>query len=90
MRNSYELTESQSKLYEAFIKDLEKAGIKVGKPISIRMRDCNDVPEFIKRVEEAHEETGNSTLRFKRADGLVVCLAWFKKFTFLFLILPWH
>ena len=35
-----------------------------GQEIRIPMRQCDDVPRYIQRLEKAHEQTANSTLRF--------------------------
>lgn len=75
MSDRYQLTEHQMKLSAAVTDYAEKEGLEVGEPIPIKMRDCEDVSKFIDKVQKAHEETGNSELRFKRFDGLIKCLA---------------
>jgi len=35
-----------------------------GKEIRVQMRDCDDVPRYIEKMERAHQQTANSTLRF--------------------------
>jgi len=35
-----------------------------GEDIRISMRDCDDVPRFIQKLEQAHQETAKSTLHF--------------------------
>lgn len=54
---------------EEFIERLKRKGIKVGKPITIaptpeNLRRHEEVYDFIKSVEEAHERTKYSKLRF--------------------------
>ena len=47
-------------LAQEIIRQFGTAGPEVRAP----MRDCDDVPRFIKRLQEAHRRTANSTLRF--------------------------
>lgn len=35
-----------------------------GQDIRVPMRQCDDVPRYIQRLERAHQQTANSTLRF--------------------------
>jgi len=35
-----------------------------GEEIRVPMRPCDDVPRFVRRIEQAHLETAKSSLRF--------------------------
>ena len=37
--------------------------------LRVRMRDCDDVPRFIQKVERAHQQTAKSKLRFGPAPS---------------------
>lgn len=47
-------------LTKALLKEYGSAA----KTITVAMRACDDVPNFIRKVENAHRQTAQSTLRF--------------------------
>ena len=49
-----------SKIVQQVVKRFGAAG----KEISVPMRDCDDVSRYIQRMENAHQQTANSTLHF--------------------------
>ena len=46
--------------------EIERLGQQFGSPgdIQARMRPCDDVPRFIRKIENAHQQTTHSKLRF--------------------------
>ncbi len=48
---------------EKLLRYLESRGYEV-KVVEIKPRECDDVPLYIKRIQRAHSDTGNSKLRF--------------------------
>ena len=57
----------RSKLCDAMLKFAKEQGLEIEKPIVITMRDCNDVPNYLRQLQRAHKNTDNSTLRFGTA-----------------------
>lgn len=53
------LTETQKRLAKAIEKMYPQAPI-----MSVKMRNCNDIPNFISMVKAAHRSAEHSTLKF--------------------------
>jgi len=64
MSEKYKLSYTRRRAIDDFLKRAKELGLEVGEPIRIPMRDCDDVPKHIERMQKAHEETANSRLRF--------------------------